>query len=180
MKRFAAFVLAAVLCASLTACSGKPRIAEKDSEIVLPEPSPELSNMILGERIASEPENVTLCYVSGDGTSFSTITRSVVVSPGESLYEEAVDALLYTTATPERMSFVPPEMQVLDVEYSCGIVTVNLSLDAHNVSGEQELLMLIASISNTLLSLEEVRGVNVLVSGRSESLASLPLGVQTE
>ena len=115
MKRIAAGALAAILCVGLSGCSGAQRPSEKESEIVLPEPSPELSNTILGERIASEPENVTLYYVSGDGTSFSTITRSMVVSPGESLYEEAVDALLYTT--PERMTFVPAEMQVLDVEY---------------------------------------------------------------
>ena len=178
MKRIAAGALAAILCVGLSGCSGAQRPSEKESEIVLPEPSPELSNTILGERIASEPENVTLYYVSGDGTSFSTITRSMVVSPGESLYEEAVDALLYTT--PERMTFVPAEMQVLDVEYACGMVTVSLSLDAHGISGEQELLMLIASVSNTLLSLKEVRGVNVLINGRSEGLASLPLGVQTE
>ena len=180
MKRIAAGMLAAILCVGLSGCSGGQRPSEKDSEIVLPEPSPELSNMILGERIASEPENVTLYYVSGDGTSFSTITRSMVVSPGESLYKKAVDALLYSTATPERMAFVPLEMQVLDVEFACGIVTVDLSLDAYSIPGEQELLMLIASISNTLLSLQEVRGVNVLINGRSEGLASLPLGVQTE
>ena len=180
MKRIAAGALAAVLCIGMTGCSGVQRTAEKTSEIVLPEPPQELSNMILGERIASEPENVTLYYVSGDGTSFSTITRSMVVSPGESLCEEAIDALLYTTATPERMSFVPQEMQVLDVEYACGSVTVNLSLDAYGVSDEQELLMLIAAISNTLLSMQEVRSVNVLINGRSEGLASLPLGVQTE
>lgn len=180
IKRISAGMLAAVLCLGFGGCSRSPHTAETESEIVLPEPLPELTNMILGERIASQPENVTLYYVSGDGTSFSTITRSVVVSPGESLCEEAVDALLYTTATPERMSFIPTETQLLDVEYACGIATVNLSLDAHDVNGEQELLMLIASVSNTLLSLDDVRGVNVLIAGQSESLASLPLGVQTE
>ena len=44
----------------------------------------------------------------------------------------------------------------------------------------QELLALEASIGNTLLGIDGVRGVNVLIGDASESFWQLPLGVQTE
>lgn len=178
-KRILAGLLSAALVLSLCGCSGMPYAAESEPEIVLPEPAPEVQNMISGEMIASRPQSVALHYVSGDGSSFSTITRSLAVSAGESVYEEAVDALLYNAASPDRMSFIPPEMQVIDTDYACGIVSIDLSLDADNIQSKQEYLMLLASISNTLLSMDGVRGVNVLTDGRSESIASLPIGAQT-
>lgn len=179
-KRMLSTLLSAALCLSLTGCSYRQSASETQTDIVLPEPSAQVQNMILGEQIAARPESVALHYVSGDGSSFSTITRTLVVSPGESLHEEAVDALLYNAASPDRMSFIPQEMQVIDTDYTCGVVTIDLSMDAHNIQSEQEYLMLLASISNTLLSMDNVRGVNVLVGNRSESIASLPVGTLTE
>lgn len=178
-KRILALFLSTCLCLSLCGCAQTPRIAEPSTEIVFPEPSPEAQRKLFGEQIASRPESVALHYVSGDGTSFSTIIRNLIISQGESLYNEAIDALLYNASSPDRMSFIPPEIQVLDTEYACGIVTVNLSLDAYAIQDEQEYLMLLASISNTLLSLNGVNGVNVLIRNRSEEIASLPTGAQT-
>lgn len=178
-KRILAGLLAFALCLSLAGCSRTPA-AETEQEIVLPEPPEEEKNMILGERIAARPNNVSLYYVSGDGTSFSTVTRTLVASPGESLYEEAVDTLLYSTSSPDRMTFLTPEVQVLKADYACGIVSVSLSLDALGIQNEQEYLMVLASVSNTLLSMDGVCGVNVLVGNRSRSIESLPVGVQTQ
>lgn len=172
-------VLAAVLCLTMSGCSTHPSASESESDIVLPEPSVGAQNMILGEQIASKPEVVTLYYVSGDSTSFSTINRTLIISPEESLCEETIDALLYNTASPDRMSFLPPEMEVLDVDFSCGIATINLSLDAHNIQSEQEYLMLLSTLSNTLLSLDGVRGVNLMIGDRCESISSLPVGALT-
>jgi len=178
IKRLCACALIIALCLGTAGCSYVPS-NEAQPEITLPEPSSEPVSMILGERVAAQSENVTLYYVSGDGNSFSTITRSMSSQPGESIYAEAVDTLLYSASSPDRMSLVPSGMQLLDVEYACGIATVNLSLDAHNVESEQEYLMLLATITNTLLSMNGVRGVNVLVNGRSIGVSSLPVGVQT-
>lgn len=179
-KRFISAAMSAVLGLSLFGCSSAPHAAENEPEIVLPEPPDEAINMILGEQIASKPVNVALNYVSGDGTSFSTVTRSLVISPGESVFEEAVDMLLQGTSAPDRMAFVPAGIQAQDTDYACGIVSIDLSLDALNMQSEQEYLMLLASVSNTLLSMNGVRGVNVLVGGRSVGVADLPVGVQTE
>lgn len=179
-KRLLAGTLCAALCLSLSSCARMPNSAASETTIVLPEPSMETPKIILGEQIASRPKSVALHYVSGDGSSFSTITRSLIVSPGENIYEEAVDSLLNNAVSPERMTFIPPEMQVIDTDYACGIVSINLSLDAHNLQSEQENLMLLASVSNTLLSMDGVRAVNVLIGDRSESIASLPVGALTQ
>lgn len=178
-KKFTAGILAAALCLSLCGCTSVRKPSDSAPQILLPEPSPEAQRNIFGEQIDTAPQSVDLHYVSGDGSSFSTITRSLIVSPGESIYDEAVDSLLYNAASPERMSFIPPEMQVISTTYASGIVTVNLSLDARNIQNDQEYLMLLASISNTLLSMDGVRGVNVMVDGRSESIVSLPVGTLT-
>lgn len=179
-KRILSGILAAVLCLSLGGCSKSRYSADSEPEIILPEPSAEAPNMIMGEHISSKPIPVALHYAAGDGSSFSSITRSLVVSPGENIYEEAIDALLYNASSPDRMPFLPSQVQVIDAEYSCGIVTVDLSLDVHGIQNEQEYLMLLASISNTLLSMKGVRGVNILVGGHCESIALLPTGTLTE
>ena len=179
LKRIGAIALTGAMLAGLSACSSPSSPSEVETKIVLPEPSPEDVDMILGERIAAEPKNVSMYYVSGDGTSFSTVTRSIVASSSESFLKEAVNALLSSAPSPDRTAFIPAGVQALDVEYACGIATVNLSLDAHNVQSELEYMMLLASISNTLLSLDGVEGVNVLVSDRTEGIASLPVGAQT-
>ena len=175
-KRFLAAVLCAALSVSLAACSSAPRASDSDAAVLLPEPSADPVQSILGEQISTKPELVSLHYVSGDGSSFSTITRNLVISPGENLYQEAIDSLLYNAASPDHMSFIPSEVRVISADFADGIVTVDFSLDTHNIQDEQEYLMLIASVSNTLLSMENVRGVNVLINGRSRSISALPVG----
>lgn len=179
-KRILSGLLALALCVLLCSCSKSSYSAESEPEIVLPTPSATAQQMILGEQVSSKPTAVALHYAAGDGSSFSSITRSLVISPGESIYEEAIDSLLYNVSSPDRLSFIPSQLQVIDMEYSCGIVTVDLSLDAHSIQNEQEYLMLLASISNTLLSMQNVRGVNLLVGDHCESIASLPTGTITE
>lgn len=178
-KRCFAMLLAAVLCLTMSGCTNRQSGSETESDIVLPEPSAEAQNMILGEQIASKPEVVTLYYVAGDGNSFSTIKRTLLLASDENLCSEAINALLYNSASPDRMSFLPPEMSVLSTDFSCGIATVNLSLDAHNIQSEQEYLMLLATLSNTLLSINGVRGVNLMIGNRSEAISSLPVGTLT-
>ena len=179
-KRALAAALAAAVCLSLTGCVRAPYAPETEAEIVLPEPSQEPASMILGETMDVPPVSVTLYYVAADGTSFSTVTRSIAVSEGENICEEAVNALLRSGSSPDRMDVIPSGTQLLGVEYACGIATVNLSLDALDVQSEQEHMMMLASIGNTLLSIEGVEGVNVLIDGRSIAVAGLPTGIQTE
>lgn len=180
IRRIIAALICAVLSLSLCSCVKAPLSSETKLEIALPEPAEETVNMFLGEHFTAEPESVMLHYVSADSTSFTTVTRSVILSPGENIYEEAVVALLNTSGVPDRTALMPAGTKLLSVEFSQGIVTVNLSLDAYGVQNEQEYLMLMASIVNTLLSIEKVEGVNLLIDGRAEDIAGLPMGIQTQ
>lgn len=177
--RLCALLIALALM--LSGCMFKIQESEDVDEISLPEPSEEPVNMILGERQSSRVTNVTLYYAMPDGTSFSTVTRSLrTEEAGENLLEAAVNALLSPASNNESISLTSGDTQLISAELACGIATVNLSIDARNVQSEQELLGLIIAISNTLLGLEGVKGVNVLIGNQSEGFFQLPLGVQTE
>lgn len=178
-RRLIAWMLTGAMCLSLTACSGNVS-PEAEGAPTLPEPSEEAARMIQGESITAEPTSVALCFVSGDGNSFSTVNREVRPSSTESLCEAAMRTLLYDSATPERQNSIPAGTQLLSLEFAGGMATVNLSLEAYGAQEDQDLLKLISAVSNTLLSLESVQGVNVLIAGRSESVASLPSGVRTQ
>lgn len=163
----------------LTGCVPKQRDGENVGSIVMPDPSEEPENMILGEQLPSRLSNVSLYYAMSDGAVFSQVTTGIRADAGESLPEAAVEALL-TPGSGEEMYFSTGDTHMLSCEYACGIATVNLSIDARNVQSEQEELALLTSIGNTLLGIDGVRGVNVLIGGQSESFARLPHGVQTE
>ena len=162
-----------LLCGCLRA-----REPEAAAEVRLPEPAEEPENMILGETVSGTPTDVSLFFAAQDGTSFSSVTRSVTPTAGESLPQAAVAALLDFGA--ERSIRSLPDTRMLGCEYACGTVTVNLSIDARNVQSPQEQLALQASIGNTLLGIDGIRGVNVLIGSVSEACCQLPVGVQTE
>lgn len=151
---------------------------EAAGEIDLPEPSREPDNMILGETLSGGFTDVTFYFASQDGTSFSTVTRSIRTESGRSLPEAAVYALM--ESIDGRTIHSIGDTRVLACEYACGTVTVNLSIDARNVQNPQELLGLQIAIGNTLLGIDGVDGVNVLIGDVSEGYCSLPVGVQTE
>ena len=86
-RRLAALAMAGVFALSLTGCSSNSA-GEGEQEIVLPEPTEQSGGSIFGESILSVPENVTLYYVSGDGTSFSAVSRSLTGSSTSDLCEQ--------------------------------------------------------------------------------------------
>ena len=177
-RRMTLCAIIALIPALLCGCVLKGGEPEASAEIRLPEPTEEPENMILGETLSGAATDVTLYFAAQDGTSFSTVTRSVVRGEGQSLPEAAVAALLSFAA--ERNIRSLPDTRLLSCEYACKTVTVNLSIDARNVQTPQDLLALQASIGNTLLGLKGVSAVNVLIGNVSESCCQLPLGVQTE
>ena len=162
----------------LGGCMLSGREPEAVNEIHLPEPSEEPENMILGESLSGGLNEVTLYYPAPDGTSYSTVRRGVRPDGSQSLPEAAL-AALFEGGGGQGARFLA-ETKVLSCEYACGTATVNLSIDARNVQNPQELLAMEFSIGNTLLSVEGVRGVNVLIGQLSEGFWQLPLGVMTE
>ncbi len=161
------------LALALSGCALRGPVSQSASEISLPEPPDEADNMILGESVSGASTEVTLYRVSPDYSGFSAVTQGIRAEVGESLPEAAVNALL---ADGNRAM---ADVKLLDCEFACGVATANLSIDARNATSDQELLALEASVCNTLLGVQGVRGANVLIADRSESCRSLPLGVQT-
>lgn len=175
---FRTFSLLLGLCLFLTSCSSPS--SETPQAISLPEPEAAQTRMILGEPASSSSEIVTLYYASADSTSFSTINRTLRRGTNQQLCVESLNMLFETVAMLDDSAkrFVSPRLT--DVECSRGIVTVNLSMDVLDYPAEQDVFMLVAGITNTLLSLDFVSSVNVLVNHRAFSFSELPLGIQTK
>lgn len=163
----------------LSGCTRMPT-TDADQEYPLPTPSDAPVEQILGEQIQRESESVTFHYVSGDGTSFSTIKRFMTPARDENFCETVLRALLFGSSVASQLTFIPSETELKSVESACGIVNVNLSADALGIASETDTLMMLSCIANTLLSLEDIQGVNILIGGRPVALAGLPVGVRTE
>ena len=154
---------------ALSGCALRGPVSQSAGEISLPQPPDEPDNMILGESVSGASSEVAFYQAASDFSGFTTYAQVLRTEIDESLPEAAVHALLASA-----------DVRLLGCEYACGTVTVNLSVDARNATGPQELLALQASIGNTLLGIDGVRGVNVLIGDRSEGCCQMPVGVQTE
>ena len=177
-KRMKLCALLLALALTLSGCVFKGPDTEAANEVSLPEPQEEPDSMLLGEMLSSSYREVALYYAASDGSGFTTVMRGVRADAAESLPEAAVSALLSSTGPGGTRT--APDARLTGCEFSCGTATVKLSLDTRAVQSAQELLALEASIGNTLLGIEGVRGVNVLIGDASEGFWQLPFGVQTE
>ena len=176
-KYLSIFALLLALCVALSSCMLRDQETEAANEISLPEPAEEPENMILGEVIAGSLSEIALYHAAPDFSSFTTVNQSVRAELGESLPEAAAAALLASGSAGGTRAV--SDVRLLSCEYACGTVTVNLSIDARNVTSPQELLALEAALGNTLLGIDGVKGVNVLIGGLSEGCCQLPVGIQT-
>lgn len=179
-KLFSFIALLTAVSLLFSGCAFQAQETDVSKEVQLPQPSAEPVNMLLGERISDVSTEVTLYYAMSDGTSFSEVTRTLAADSSENLIDAAVNALLQPSPTGEKFYFSTGDTHLISSELACGVATVNLSIDARNVQSEQELLALITSIGNTLLSIHSVQAVNVLIGNQCESFCQLPLGLQTE
>lgn len=175
-KRLLIFAIAA--CVFLGGCTRMPT-TDVDQEYALPTPAAEEAREILGQSIEYAPVSVTFNYVSGDGTSFSTIKRFMTPTDTENFCETVLKTLM-SSSIASQMTFIPSGTEIRSVEFACGIVTVNLSPDALGVQSETDTLMMLACLTNTLLSIPNVKGANILIGGRPVAIAELPVGVRTE
>lgn len=181
MRRYLKLISILISAALIsTGCTFQVQESEVSESVQLPNPSQEPVNMLLGERTPDMSTEVTLYYAMSDGTSFSEVTRSLETGSETSLIDAAVNALLQPSATGEKFYFSIGDTHLISSELACGIATVNLSIDARNMQNEQDLLALVTSIGNTLLSINGVKAVNVLVGNQSEGFCQLPFGLQTD
>lgn len=174
--RLLALLLLAVL--SLSACSHGTQVSSEDAAIILPEPETSEISAVYGDSDRSEPEDVTIYYVSDGRYALTSVTSSINVDSDEDLIGNVLSELFNASAGAMPHS-AASGAHLLSYEYSCGTVTVNLSIDSMLYQNEIEGQLFIASIVNTLLDIEGVDAVNILVGDRSISMCQLPAGVYT-
>ena len=69
---------------------------------------------------------------------------------------------------------VPNDTELLDCSFSNGILTINFSCEALNCAGNFNQQLFVEQIINTVYSIEEIRGIILLVDGEE---STLPEGV---
>lgn len=180
MRRSKKRLLAALLliCIALCGCRRDTQLASDVAALVLPEPELRQKQNFLGETVENALEEVTLYYVSDDRYALTGMTTSVHAGSEEELIGNVLTELL-SAASEARPHAVASGATLLDFEYSCSTVSVNLGIDSLLYQNEIEAQLFIASIVNTLLELDGVSAVNILVGGRSVGICGLPAGVYT-
>ena len=179
MKRVLTSVLALLLCACLLGGCAK-KTEDAPASTIAPGRDP--YEAPLGDQGGDYEMLATLYLPSADGTQLAAVTEALRFSSARSQAETVLGALLEHnkgedyTAVPGhgKVSLSGPEA----VTWSCGIVSVNLSVAALSLP-HAELFTLCQAIANTLCALDGVTGVNVLVAGVSPGLdvaATLPMG----
>ncbi len=145
----------------------------------LPLPPDQPTDMILGEARGAYRTDAVIYYKTLDGTGLSAVRRTLEVPEGETAVRIALEELLSPKGVTNVISVAPGDAQIIGIESACGLVTVNLSIDAASLQSEQELLLMTTAISNTLRSIAGVEAVTVLIGSRQESMFDLPMGVAT-
>lgn len=174
--RLCAFVLSGLL--ALSACTGSRQNPAADAVPALPEPQTAARRQILGENSEPVSREVTLYLPETENFEFTTVTRTLHISAGEGFLESILAELL--NSNEENALLGSMGVQLAGTEFSAGIATVCLSVDASVNRSDQEYLLFCASIANTLLGLDEVTAVNILSGERSNAICNLPSGVFTE
>ena len=174
LQRAVALMLICLL--SLSGCSGGAPVVSEEMERVLPDPPTIEDAQILGDVRDPYTRDVTLYYAVENSLDLTGITRAIEVGQNETLIDRTLEELLRTLSSTGALRTVASSEQLIDLEYSCGVASVNLTLEAGARQSDQDGLLLCAAIADTLLGLEGVEAVNILAGGRSEAVCALPLG----
>lgn len=177
-QRIAALMLICLLM--LTCCSGGAQVAGDEMQSVLPELPTLEARQILGDVRKPFTRDVTLYYAVENGLDLTAVTRTIDVNQNENLIERSLEELLRTLSSTGALRNGASTQQLIELEYSCGIACVNLTLEAGVHPGDSDDLLLCAAIADTLLGLDGVECVNILTGSRSNAVCGLPLGAIIE
>jgi len=141
-------------------------------------PQPEMSGqeMIIGERTGDYYAEVKLYYESGNGMELTGITRNVYVPAGGSLVNAALYELFALGDDQDFISAMPGDASIRSIQFGCGVVTVDLTVNMAGLKDEGELVAMYMAVANTLAGIDGVEYVNILINSRSESICTLPVG----
>ena len=177
LKKASWLALALAACLLLASCRRQTQNVQVPGAVALPEPEAAADDMFLGEQTGLQRHDLTLYYLASDGVALSPVPRVFYAENRLSLARAAVFALFSSPGGSGQLAVVPGETQLLSVECAGNTCTVNLSVDARNVQSDQEIYLMYAAISATLLGIDGVDAVNVLMGGQSEAVYRLPAGV---
>lgn len=175
-KSIAILLLLIAVC--LSGCTGGAQLSSEKIDIVLPEPDAEIQSQFVGDFASPDQRNVTLFYPAESGPDFTAVTRGIAREADMSIVESALTELL-SDSSANGIAF-SQDAKLIDAEFSCGTVCVNLAIEASAWQNDQDYLQLCTAISNTLLGINGVKAVNILIGDSSASLCGLPIGCFTE
>lgn len=179
MKNLAALAALGLLLSLLllSGCAVQSYHAGEWQEADLPVPYESSMENPNTDSVPRRTMDVELYLRSADGAMLMPVSRTIQTDYTDDPAQAIVQALLSASEDGMTNPF-PQGTRVLSVEHTGGVVTVDLSIDAYNVSAAQELLWMDAALANTLGALEDVEYVNMLIGGRKYSLDGLGMGAQ--
>lgn len=159
----------------LCGCQSPGYEAEPWQEAELPSPPVSSMDAPNTDSVPVRTLDVELFMRSADGAMLMPVAASLRVDYTQDAALVLMEQLL--AASEEGLvNPIPAGTRLLSVEHTNDVVTVDLSIDAYNVDGVQDLLWMDAAIANTLGTLEDVETVNLLIGGRKYSLDGLTMG----
>ncbi len=176
-KCIATLLLLCILTSFLSGCGAETLEQTKEAgSASFPVPEGDVPPAPIGDELESDVHRVTLYYMGTDGQSLKPVERSITLSEDRFLSEAVAEALLKAPEEEDLLPVAQEGTSLIDIEESQGVVTVNLSIDAHNVEDEKELVALQLAFANTLSSLEGIEYVNLLIGDKNEGILQMPMG----
>ena len=177
MKRFARWAALGLLLSLLLLC-GCQQVAYQPmdwQEAELPAPPETRMDAPNTDSVPVRTLDVELYMRSADGAMLMPVSTALRVDYTQDAAQVLMEQLL--AAEEEGLvNPVPAGTRLLSVEHTNRTVTVDLSIDAYNVDGADDLLWMDTAIARTLGTLENVDYVNLLIGGRKYSLDGLTMG----
>lgn len=173
----AAVLLALVAGGALLLRGGGRVVVNTQAQGDIPEPETAVPLAPIGDSRADRVQSVVIYSAGADGQMTAAV-REISVTYDTTLAEAVVNAVLQTAAGQGGSTQGAGDIELLSLELSQGVATVNLSIDARRLEAER-LHMLRAALVNSLLELRSVSYVNVLIDDREECIVNLPAGTMS-
>lgn len=165
----AVVLLAVVAGVALMLRSNRQVVLNADVVGQIPEPEAAVPLAPIGDSRADRVRSVVIYHPDAIGLNLVTDVREVTYGSDLTLEEAVVEAVL------DELGADADDIQLLSLEVSQRVATVNLSIDARMLDPEQ-LHSLRAALVNSLLELSDMDYVNVLINDREECIIQLPTG----
>lgn len=167
----------AALCLLLAGCmplSVDLQPSEQQYELNIPAPAG--VEPATGDQISEWDYEATLYFPGARDQTLVAEHKTVAVRSGHALAQCLVEALLEGPSSADARAVAPAGTTLLSLRQSGNVAIVNLSVDARNLDGEQQLLWMRAAIAATLCHVDGIDYVDVLIAGRAASFTSIPAG----